>query len=394
MANVLATLEAGEYTDPGSRGLQLRVRGTARTWLYRYTWRGQWVRLTIGRFPGVSLAAARDKAQELRRQLGAGIDPRRAGPRRRAPAPSSPTSLEPDSHSIETLAAEFLEKHIEPHRKRPEYVRAILRRDVLPVWAGRDARTIKPREVVELLDGIVARGSRVQANRTAAVLGQMFKFAIHRAIVETTPVLLLYRPGGKEKARDRVLSDAELRIYLADPLACTRFPRLSHVMALLLLTGQRRGELALARWSDVNLKAKNWHVPAENSKTGKPHVVPLTGWAITEFRALKAEGEGSVFVLPSVPGGDSPLDAKQLTRSLAKCIGRFKKNGIAKFTLHDLRRTCRTGLAKLKVQPHIAERVLNHVQEKIPGTYDVHDYADEKREALEKWAAHLRGLQP
>lgn len=63
------------------------------------------------------------------------------------------------------------------------------------------------------------------------------------------------------------------------------------------------------------------------------------------------------------------------------------------FTLHDLRRTCRTGLARLKVAPHIAERVLNHAQEKIPGTYDVHDYLDEKREALEQWTAHLEALK-
>jgi integrase len=119
--------------------------------------------------------------------------------------------------------------------------------------------------------------------------------------------------------------------------------------------------------------------------------VPLSDWAVDEFRALKAEAERSPWVLPAI-GGDRPVDAKLLTRGVAKCVRRFKEAGIDAFTLHDLRRTCRTGLARLKVEPHIAERVLNHAQEKIPGTYDRHAYLDEKRAALDKWAAHLKEL--
>jgi len=97
-------------------------------------------------------------------------------------------------------------------------------------------------------------------------------------------------------------------------------------------------------------------------------------------------------VLPA-NGGDRPIDPKQLTRSLAKCRKRFERLGIAPFTLHDLRRTCRTGLSRLGVPPHIAERVLNHAQERIAGTYDRFEYLAEKREALEKWARHLEGLR-
>jgi integrase len=97
-------------------------------------------------------------------------------------------------------------------------------------------------------------------------------------------------------------------------------------------------------------------------------------------------------VLPDRPGGDAPLDPKLLTRGVARCQARMKKLGIDNFTLHDLRRRCRTGLARLKMPPHIAERVLNHAQETIAGTYDTHDYFDEKREALDKWAAHLASL--
>lgn len=353
--------------------------------------------MTIGHYPTTSLVDAREIAQTLQRRITEGIDPRRALPNRRiasAAQPSRPAAANVDGkHTVAALAAEFMDRHIRATRKRPEYVEKILNNDVLPHWGQRDARTIGPREVIELLDGVVARGSGVMANRVAAVLGQMFKFGIHRAIVQSTPVQLLFRPGGKEKPRERTLSDAELTAYLADPRAYTRFERLERVIMLLLLTGQRRGELALARWADIDFKAKTWTIPAENSKNGRQHLVPLSTWAIDEFKELRGMAHQSPWVLPS-PDPAKPADAHQLTRSLAKCRARFKKRGIEPFTLHDLCRTCRTGLGRLKIPPHIAERVLNHSQEKMVATYDTGEYLDEKRAALDKWARHLRSLQP
>lgn len=397
----MATLPPGDHTDPAVAGLQLRVRlksgGSSRTWLLRYTWRGEWVRIVIGHYPGTSLVQARERALELRKAIDDGIDPRRARPKRRpAPIsqPLSATSARPDDkHSFNFLVSEFIERYLRPTRKRPEYAEAILTRDVVPEWKGRDARTIEPGEVIALLDGIVERGSKVMANRTAALLSQLFRFGVHRHIVKASPVQLLYRPGGKEKPRDRALTESELKAFLADPQACTRYERLAHVMLVLLLTGQRRGELALARWSDIDFKAKTWTIPDENAKGGRGHVVPLTDWALEELQALKREGEGSQWVLPAAAGADRPLDPKQLTRSVAKCQARFKAQGIGEFTLHDLRRTCRTGLSALKVEPHIAERVLNHVQPGIVGVYDRFAYLEEKRVALERWAAHLEGLR-
>jgi integrase len=385
-------------TDPAERGLQILVRKrksdnkVTRTWVFRYRFRGVPKRIVLGHYPATDLAAARVEARRLHELATKGIDPQDARPKSRAKRPEKSTTLAPpkpgDKHSIEFLVSEFMERHVRPQRKRPEYAEAILAKDVVPEWAGRDARTITPREVVELLDKIADRAP-VMANRVAALLGQLFKFGIHRAIVETTPVQLLYRPGGKEKARERTLTDDELAAFLRDPVACTRFERLAHVLTLLLLTGQRRGELALARWSDIDFKARTWTIPDENAKGGRGHVLPLSDWAVEEFKALKREAEGSPFVLPA-DNGKGPLEPRLLTRGVARCLKRFKEQGVAAFTLHDLRRTCRTGLSALKVEPHIAERVLNHAQDKIAGTYDRHAYLDEKRAALDKWAAHLK----
>jgi integrase len=398
----VSTLPDGTYTDPGQTGLQLRVRTKlagkpSRTWLLRFKFKGEETRIALGHYPETTLDTARGLARQAREHASQGIDPRRAGPRRRARRSPLPLSgaFVGGKHTIEFLAHEFMERHVKPNRERPDYVERILARDVLTAdaWKGRDARTIKPREVIELLDGIVGRGSPVMANRTAGIIGQMFLFGVHRSIVETSPVQLLYDPGGKEEPRSRCLTDDELRALLKDPKAATRFERLSHAIVIFLLTAVRRSELALARFAEIDFNTKTWIVPAEHTKTKKaPNVVPLSDWAVREFEALQRLAKHSPWVLAN-DANDGPIDPKLLTRGVARCQARMQKLGIAEFTLHDLRRTCRTGLARLKIAPHIAERVLSHAQEKIEGTYDVFDYLEEKREALNKWAAHLAGLR-
>jgi hypothetical protein len=162
------SLGPGDHTDGGVRGLQLRVRakrgGFSRVWLFRYRWRDE----------GTAIA--------MRRQLESGIDPRRGRTARRirpAPLPLS-SAVVGSEHSIEHLISEFTMRYLRPTRKRPEYAEQLLARDVAPIWPGRDVRSIRPAEVISLLDGIVDRGSRVMSNRVAAVLGQLFRFAIHR----------------------------------------------------------------------------------------------------------------------------------------------------------------------------------------------------------------------
>ena len=393
----IGSLGAGTYTDPACVGLQLRVTqkaaGLTRSWLLRFKFRGEESRILLGHFPALSLADARRAAMELRERAAQGIDPRRATARRVAIRATPAPSTVADPYTVAGLASTFMELHVRPHRKKPEYVEQILSRDVLPHWGERDARTIEPPEVVALLDGIVARGSPVQANRVAGVLGQLFRFGIHRRIVTSSPVQLLFRPGGKEKPRERVLSDDELRVIVSDPQGALRLHRTGHIVMALLLTGQRRGELTRAQWKEIDWKARTWRIPPENSKNGRGHLVPLSLAAVEQFEALHRLAEGSRYVIPAAEG-DEPIDAKLVTRSLARCLPRLKKLGVGAFTLHDLRRTCRTGLARIGIRPDIAERVLNHTPERILATYDVHQYLDEKRDALERWAAHLEQLRP
>jgi len=399
----IGTLPSGTYTDPAQPGLQLRVRTTKRhiigSWLHRFKFRGCETRVLIGHFPETTLEAARRIVREQREQLSQGMDPRRGAPRRRTAygARTLSAAAAGADHTVDFLVTEFIERYLRPNRKRPQHAEHILRKNVLAEWHYRDARSIKPREVILLLDGIVSRGCSVLANRTASLLGQLFKFGVHRGIVDSSPVQLLMAPGGKEKPRQRVLSDQELAAFLSDPKACTRFARLAHVITLLLLTGQRRGELAAAEWKHVDFNAATWFIPAENAKTARDTLVPLAPWALQEFGSLRQYARKSRWVLPTVgraTAGGRHIHPQQLTTSLVRCMPRFRRVGIQKFTLHDLRRTCRTGLARLGIEPHIAERVLGHTQGRIAATYDVHNYAVEKRRALESWATHLAGLKP
>jgi hypothetical protein len=212
----------------------------AKRWYFRFYWGNKRQRLGLGLWPAVGLAEARARARRAREVLDEGIDPRKAGIVKRASArtesPAShapglashavstqpaigsaahanpkvvrrptdlsddPDNVPKDAHSVLFLAHEFYHRHVvkERKRRRPAYVKRVLNADVLPQWSDRDARTITSREVIELLDKFVDRGSPVMANRTANILGPMFMYGIHRATVPDSPVKLMYRPGGTE----------------------------------------------------------------------------------------------------------------------------------------------------------------------------------------------------
>lgn len=406
-ATIAGSLGDGVYTDPAVPGLQLVVRaaGTpteSRTWVLRIQHKRDQpqtkgktdrTRLTLGHLPSLSLAQARDEARRLHEGSRQGIDPRRAVQARRGAIASPSASAR---HTVGHLADEFLERYVRPNRKRPEETEAQLKRDILRKWKERDARSITPREVVDFLDEIVDRGARVTANRTARLLDQLFRFGVQRRLVENSPVMLLTPPGGREVARKRVLSDDELTSFLADPGACVRGrEKLWRIILILLLTGARRGELAQARWEHIDWNTKTWTVPDEHHKEEQGYICPLTDLALEQFKALKrlASKNPSPWICPAKHSPGKAADPMQLSRRLARCLPLFTKQGIEAFTLHDLRRTVRTGLARLGVQPNVAERVLSHKQQGVIGVYDRYQYLDEKRDALEKWAEHVQGLR-
>ena len=400
-AQFVAGLSGGErpvdFTDPAVRGLQIRTLGTLKTWLFRFKRGEKSVRIRIGRYPEVSLAEAREKAISMRKLLDHGMDPRTAQPyhpRSRAlgPAQTPPgAGPVPRPHSIEFLVEEFVEKFVKVNNGDPTEVRRKLNKDVLPYWEGRDARTIKPREIIEVLDRIVDRGAKVMANRVATLLRKLFLFGVQRAIVESNPVQLLYRPGGKEPSRRRRFDDQELRAFLLYGFDAARTQTLGHILRILLLTAARRGELCRARWRDVDLVKRQWTIPEEVAKNRIACLIPLTDMAIADFTALRSLAGDSEYVLPAKVG-NGHVPPKYITRRVARCQRRFAHIGIGKFVAHDLRRTCRTYLSRLAVNQLIAEQILNHKRRGMEGVYDLYEFFPQKRRALEKWDTFLSAI--
>lgn len=348
---------------------RVSVRGTI-SFSVKYWYGIKQKRLALGRYPRVSLAKAREKAMDALRQVDEGIDP---GSRRRQP-----------SLFAEAVVDEYIRQYARPNNRSWKETDRILKREFVSVYAQRDIRKITRADILEIMDAASERGARYQSNRILANMRKMFNWCIERGIVETNPTNGI-RKQHKEVARDRVLDDDEIVRLLR---ACEQdsYPYKQYV-PLLLATAQRRGELANMRWSELDLEKRTWTIPAERSKNGKPHVVPLSDYAIELIDEMPQFVDCDlVFTTTRV----SPIS------SFSKALRRLHAvSGTSDWHLHDLRRTATSGMAGLGIEPHVAEKVLNHISGVISGVaavYNRHDYMNEKRNALTKWGQFLEAL--
>lgn len=387
------------YELADREGLSVRVSPAGRiTFQYRYRIGRRAERLKIGTYPGVSLAEARIRHGEARKLVAAGQSPAR---QRQAAIRSAA-----DAETVKELAKEFLDRFVRVERRRPQTAEQMIEADVIPKLGPLRVRDVTRRDVIRMLDAIVDRGAPVQANRTAALVKQMFRYAVERGMIDVNPCGEIRRQtvGGTERPRERVLSAEEIKAFwgrlpLANQIACNPKERIYPVskalvaaLRLLLVTAQRRGELVKAKWSDVNLDEGTWTIPAENSKNGRAHRVPLSPLAVQLFQELKVEAGESQYVLPT-PHTRKKGDAAMTERSLTKAAERAQQVvGIDKWVPHDLRRTSATGFAELGVPPQVIERILNHTMQGILAVYNRHDYFAECKEALNRWALQIRRM--
>jgi integrase len=255
--------------------------------------------------------------------------------------------------------------------------------------------------VIELLDDIVDSGKPVTANRVRAHLSKLFNWCMERDILEASPMAGVKAPV-KEVSRDRVLSDDEVRWFWQ---ACEEVGQPWDAFGkLLLLTGQRRSEAA--EISDKEIKDGVWHLSPDRTKNKRAHTVPLSQPAIAVLDAVERIKGRSGYIITTT--GETPISGFQKTRlNIAEHMAAIaeKERGeaveIPHWTFHDLRRTAATGMARLGIPVRVTEAVLNHVSGSgggIVAVYQRHDFADEKRQALESWAVAvqdiLAGLDP
>lgn len=352
-------------------GFSLRVYPTGRkvfTVKYRHGLKQR--RFPIGVYPRISLAYAREKALEALRLVDEGIDP--AARRRQL------------GMRVETICDDFIRQHARPRNRSWKEVERILQREFVAVHGQRDIREIKRHDILELMDGAIERGAAYQANRIHSNLRKLFNWCLERGIVDVSPVMGT-KPPTREQARDRVLTDDEIRAVFR---ACEKdaYP-FRQFVPLLLATAQRRGEVSQMKWSEVDPDAKQWVIPAERSKNGKPHVVPLNDFALRLLAEVPRFADCDwIFTTTR----RSPISG--FSKALRHVHSQSETSG---WRFHDLRRTAASGMARLAVPPHVVGNVLNHtssVVNPVTAIYLRWGYHAERREAMDKWGQFLEGI--
>jgi integrase len=373
-----------EVPDGGMTGLYLVVQPTGgKGWAFRYRFSGKPSKLTLGRWPDVGLAEARRAAAEALEKIEAGTDP---AEEKRAARPVPEEA--PDRDKVKTLLALYRKRHLSTKRSGEDAYR-FLERFALEPWGDRAIQSITKRDVIDLLDGIVDSGRGITANRVRAHLSTFFNWCVGRDVLAMSPMIGIKKPA-KETSRDRVLSDREIRLFMA---ACDQVGEPWGPMGkLLLLTGQRLNEVA--RMTEGEIIGQDWLLPAERTKNKKAHLVPLSAAARAVLDQKIHVQNPARFIFCT--NGRTPVSGFDKARATiaAKMEEIAAKEApdadpIPHWTFHDLRRT---GLARNGTPVRVTEAVLNHVSGSgggIVGVYQRHDFADEKREALEAWARAL-----
>lgn len=387
--------KAARYTvtetgvSPDLRGLQLRIEPTgSRVFRLRFKVAGATRLITLGSYPGITIAEAHKRVQAYRAQVREGIDPVSEKEATRHANRTAPT--------VQHLYEDFRDHYLRRKRKRPAEAEAILENHILPAWGRRKARSITRREIIENVREIAETGGPRIAEVVKGLVGQMFGYAVDTGLLDVSPAVRIPVIGSRGAQRERILTDDEIKTFWTVTGTMNAMAQIRAALRLLLVTGQRRQEVALARWEHVDRKAKIWLIPAEHAKNGKAHVVPLSGMALDVLDELRAAGtrrtdEGeqrSAYLVPSRLLDDQAIDPLALTRAVRNNQDVF---GFT-FTPHDLRRTAASGMAALGVQRLVVGKVLNHTDESVTAIYDRHDYLPEKRAALDLWARHLKAI--
>jgi integrase len=400
-------------------GMAVRVSGKGKRVFYAVKRRaGQtqpsWV--LLGSYPVTTLAEARQKAREALLALGEGQHPtarteargrEEEEAERRRRAGSFGAVAEDFSSRLE--GGRITKVRGEGPLRNPGTLAAIIRRELVPVWKDRQIANITRRDVIALIEAILDRGGAspgpgtrrrdggpYAARHALAAARRLFDWAVGRDILAASPCERVKSAElhGAPAQRKRVLTDEEVqRVWAA--AGSTPYPYGSLVQ-ILMLTGQRRREIASARWSEIDLDRTLLEIPAERMKADAGHVVPLTAKAVEILAGLPRFAAGD-FVFAGQTGakpfsGFSKAKAR-LDRKLVELVKAGERvQPIAPYTLHDLRRTVRTRLAELGVTPFVGELVIGHAQKGVHAVYDLHTYDAEKREALLKWEAKLLSI--
>jgi integrase len=364
------------YWDVGRPGFGVKVTPEGRkvfVVLYRTGGAGSRLRkYTIGPYGRVTLHQAQVAAQKVFTAKLEGRDP--AGEKREA-------KRRIVADQVDDQLEAYIAQHVSQRRSGGEISR-LLRREIGKAWASRSIHEITKRDVVEVITAIEQRGAPIAANKTLKILKTFLRWCVGRAVLDQSPADGVPLPA-KEISRDRILTDDELaRVIIA---AREMGGRYGGIVELLALTAQRREEVARASPDELDIEQRIWTLPKSRTKNGKPHIVHLSNEAIVVLNRANKTGP---FVF-SLDGAKPFQEFSRAKRELDEL------SGVKDWRLHDLRRTCVSGMARLGIPPHVADKILNHQAGMISGVaavYQRHDFLAERKDALERWGAHVRKI--
>ncbi len=373
-------------------GLYLRIARGKPSWVVKYTLASKRSQIALPEsYPHCSIVQAKKRAAEIRSQVNTGVDPKSERKREQQEV----------IRNVDDLFNDWYTNDIEKRLKHPNIPLRIYRKELKKHIGVLALKDVNPRYIRTIIQTIMDSGRSSTANQALMYAKQLFRHAVKLNLITYNPAQAFTQSdaGGVSEGRDRALSLEELSTVFSVLRANSDIFTRDNYLAcsLLLLLGVRKGELISARWQDFDIKKKLWNMPAEN-KTGVAITIPLPPASILWLEELYVRACGSEYLFPSRRASKRRgyISDDTLNHALAKLFGKkvdsnkqpydnlLGNAGIEHFTIHDLRRTCRSLLASLGVQGHIAERCLNHKLKGVEGIYNRHDYLPERKEALDK----------
>jgi integrase len=355
-----------EHRDLKVTGLRLRIgAGGKKTWIVRARAGEKIVNKKLGNYPAMGLGPARIAAEKLLTAL------------------ARDRGTEGIDRTFGSVAETWIDKVAKPKNRSWRLQERRLELHVLPKWKDKKIAEIRRGDVRDLIEGLEGD---VLPNMVLALVRPIFRFALSRDWIEASPAEGIEKPKA-EKSRERVLSEDEIvRIWRATELL--GYPFRQYVQTL-LLTAQRRTEVASMRWEAVDLDAGTWTLQASETKSKRAHLVPLSKPVVESLKAMPRFGD---FVF-STDGESHMSGYAKVKRKLDEFIGRDKGREMPGWTFHDFRRTASTHMVRLGILEEVVGKVLNHAAQGVTAkVYALHRYEPEKRSALDRWAAEVMRL--
>lgn len=371
------------YTLADDRGLYVEVFPTGGiVWRFRYRVAGKREKLTLGKYPALTLKNARIKRDEAAQ--AAAMDKSPAKQKQLAKLAAA------DATTVAEFGERFFREVVAKDRQNITIPRRYFDKAIVPAIGRKPVREVTTEDVRDIIWKKKDEGFDAAAGNIRGVLKRLFDYAMTAGLVSVNPVLALpMRHVHKAKSRERSLTPEEIRCFLVAAFESNIRRQFKIGLQLILLTMVRKSELLLARWAHVDFEQAEWHIPAEHSKTGKPHIVFLSSQSVALFKELQALAGGSELVLPGRGSLTKPFAHNAINSALKVAL---RGQDIPAFTIHDLRRTASTLLHENGWASDVVEKALNHTIGGVRGVYNRAEYEPQRRQMLQFWANYIEEL--